>query len=159
MKGARILDTDQLREVIGDYQQLDFAKGAIELPLHCAQARDVDGQGQEYWHSVADPSAPSSDVRKEFWDWRAKCYDLVLDSLEAFEQKGTKGEEAERVRVHAYELAFASADEIFHSRLYDWLIARGLADELLEVRWFEVSVGRRLNFLDQRCARHTSRLI
>jgi nuclear pore complex protein Nup155 len=38
------------------------------------------------------------------------------------------------VRSHAYELAFASEDEMFHSTLYDWLIEKGLADELLEVR-------------------------
>jgi nuclear pore complex protein Nup155 len=159
MKGARILDIDQLREVVGDYQQLDFAKGAIELPLHCAQARDVDGQGQEYWHTVADPSAPSNDPRKEFWDWRAKCYDLVLDSLETFDKKSTKGEEAERVRVHAYELAFASADEIFHSRLYDWLISRGLADELLEVRQGPSFDSFKLKNLHGRCVQCTSRLI
>ena len=133
-KGARILDFDQLREVIGDYQQLDFAKGAIELPLACAQARDADGQGQAFWQCVADPYAPSDDPRKEFWDRRAQCYGLVLDSLEVFEQKATQsGEDAERVRAYAYELAFSSADEMFHSRMYDWLVGRGLADELLEV--------------------------
>lgn len=133
-KGARILDFDQLREVIGDYQQLDFAKGAIELPLACAQARDADEQGQAFWQSVPDPYAPSDDPRKESWDRRAQCYGLVLDSLEVFEQKAAKGgEDAERVRAYAYELAFASADEMFHSRMYDWLIGRGLADELLEV--------------------------
>jgi hypothetical protein len=30
-------------------------------------------------------------------------------------------------------LAFASDDEMFHSVFYDWLIARGVADELLQV--------------------------
>jgi len=58
----------------------------------------------------------------------------VLDSLEVFEQKSAKNGDAERSRAHAYELAFSSTDEMFHSRLYNWLISRGLADELLEMR-------------------------
>ena len=134
MKGAGILDFEKLREVIGDYQQLDFAKGAVELPLHCAEVADVDHQGQEYWNSVEDTSQPSSDPRKEFWDKRAQCYDLVLDTLEAFEQKAARQlENAENARIHAYELAFASSDEMFHCRLYEWHVGRGLADEVLEV--------------------------
>jgi nuclear pore complex protein Nup155 len=146
IKGARIVEFDKLREVIGDYQQLDFAKGAIELPLYGAEALDAEGLGKEYWQTV--PSGPSvllngqgrsiyapDDPRRPSWERRAQCYDLVLDSLETFEKKAASGDDAaERVRAHAYELAFASADEIFHSRLYEWLISRGLADELLEVR-------------------------
>jgi nuclear pore complex protein Nup155 len=62
-----------------------------------------------------------------------------LDSLNVFEEKSAKAtssgavDDPETVRTHAYELAFASVDEMFHSTLYDWLIDRGLADELLEV--------------------------
>ncbi|TFY73690.1 hypothetical protein EWM64_g10322, partial [Hericium alpestre] len=157
MKGARILDFDKLREVIGDYQQLNYAQGAVELPLYCAEALDPDRLGVEFWYknpslpwpdasapaSNAASSAPSTsavaltsvDSRREFWEKRAKCYSLVLNSLETLETKALKGgDEAERVRSHAYELAFASSDEMFHCRLYEWLISRGLADELLEMR-------------------------
>jgi nuclear pore complex protein Nup155 len=42
-------------------------------------------------------------------------------------------DDLETVRSHAYELAFASEDEMFHSTMYDWLIDRQLADELLGV--------------------------
>ena len=42
-------------------------------------------------------------------------------------------DDPETVRGHTYELTFASEDEMFHSTLYDWLIGRGMADELLEV--------------------------
>ena len=145
MKGAHIMVFDKLREIIGDYQQLDFAKGAIELPLHCADALDSDGLGKEYWQMVPlpEPLNPlggqgsgtnaTTDPRRAAWEQRSNCYDLILDSLEAFENKiAAGGDVAERVRAHAYELAFASTDEIFHSRLYEWLISRGLADELLE---------------------------
>jgi len=146
MKGARIMEFDKLREVIGDYQQLDFAKGAIELSLHCAEALDTNGLGKEYWLTVPLPESSNpldgqggsnnvpDDPRRPAWEARAQCYDLVLDSLETFEKKiASSGDGSERVRAHAYELAFASTDEIFHARLYEWVISRGLADELLEV--------------------------
>jgi len=173
MKGARIMEFDKLREVIGDYQQLDFAKGAVELPLHCADALDADGLGKEYWQTVPLPepsrlsdgqgrsnNAPD-DPRRPAWERRVQCYDLVLDSLETFENKVASGDDAtERVRAHAYELAFLSTDEIFHSRLYEWLISRGLADSLLEVRKRRpAECLTRLTSLSCRCVHHTFRHI
>lgn len=97
---------------------------------------DSDQQGRGYWHA----GCPSNDNRSQFWQIRANCYDLVLDSLSVFEDRCSDAkrqagglDDPETVRTHAYELAFASDDEMFHSVLYDWLIQRGLADELLEV--------------------------
>ncbi|KAH7913029.1 nucleoporin [Hygrophoropsis aurantiaca] len=139
MKGARILEFDKIREICGEYQQLGYAKGAIELPLSCAQALDPDNIGLEYWYS----GSPPNDARSEFSRIRIRCYELVLDSLNVFEEKTSKGaqpqghgavEAPETVRSHAYDLAFASEDEMFHSTMYDWLIERGLADELLAMR-------------------------
>ncbi|KAI0639300.1 nucleoporin [Trametes polyzona] len=137
MKGARNLEFEKLREICGDYQQLSYAKGAVELPLYCAQAFDTDLQGQEYWIA----GCPASDPRAQFWERRKQCYELVLDSLSVFEERCVPGKQStsqpddpETVRGHAYELAFASEDEMFHSTLYDWLISRGMADELLEMR-------------------------
>ncbi|KAF9455109.1 nucleoporin [Macrolepiota fuliginosa MF-IS2] len=138
-KGSRIIEFEKLREIIGDYQQLDYAKGAILLPLACAQVFDSDNTGLEHWYS----GSPANDPRQEQANQRMQCYDLVMDSLSVFEEKcGTKRpaqvlpglDEPETVRSHAYELAFASEDEMFHSVLYDWLIGRGLADDLLEMR-------------------------
>lgn len=67
-----------------------------------------------------------------------RCYELVLDSLSVFENKPTTEAdpavpEPDNVRNYAYDLAFNSTDEMFHSTLYDWLIERQLADDLLEV--------------------------
>ena len=159
MKGARNLEFDKLREICGDYQQLGYAKGtgtvmsfttlsyvassvgAVELPLYCAQVFDTDLQGQEYWTA----GCPAGDPREQLWEKRRNCYDLVLDSLMVFEDRAVPGksstshiDDAEAVRGHAYELAFASEDEMFHSTLYEWLIGRGMADELLEV-WGDAS--------------------
>lgn len=112
--------------------------GAIELPLFCAQVYDADGQGHEYWSA----GLPANDPRSAFWDKRTECYDLALSSLEVFDQRanevaqtnGVAFDDPVAVRTHAYELAFQTEDEMFHSTLYDWLISRGLADELLDMR-------------------------
>ncbi|KAJ6519744.1 nucleoporin [Mycena sanguinolenta] len=133
IKGARILEFDKLREICGDYQQLDYAKGAVELPLTCARIVDADNIGLQCWASGQPPN--------ELSEFRSRCYALVLDSLTVFEEKQSPvvgntvpAEDPEVVRNHAYELSFASEDEMFHSTLYDWLIHRQMADELLEMR-------------------------
>ncbi|KAK7064289.1 nucleoporin [Favolaschia claudopus] len=132
IKGVRILEFDKLREICGDYQQLNYARGAIELPLTCAHVVDADNIGLQCWASGQPPN--------EFCEFRLRCYALVLDSLTVFEEKEVEAtnsgssEDPEAVRNHAYELSFASEDEMFHSTLYDWLIHRQMADELLEMR-------------------------
>jgi nuclear pore complex protein Nup155 len=99
---------------------------------------DSDNTGLEHWYA----GSPQNDPRQEQANKRMQCYDLVMDSLSVFEKKCGASQSTqilpvldnpETVRSHAYELAFASADEMFHSVLYDWLIGRGLADDLLEV--------------------------
>ena len=85
----------------------------------------------------------------------------MLDSLSVFEDRCKQQailEDAERVRSHAYELAFESEDEMFHSTLYDWLIQRGMADELLEVNGLRLRcIGRSLTDCCDlaRCGRRT----
>jgi hypothetical protein len=106
----------------------------VELPLLCAQLFDPDETGLAYWYA----GSPQGDSRAEFCERRLQCYDLVLDSLSMFEEQSLKEDssisnEYQSTRAHAYELAFASDDEMFHSTMYDWLIERGHADELLQV--------------------------
>ena len=108
--------------------------GAIELPLSCAQAVDPDNVGLEFWLS----GCPSNDDHAKFLKKRTDCYQLVLRSLDSFEEKASQAqtptEDLDTIRNHAYTLAFSSNDELFHSTLYDWLIGKGLADQLLAVR-------------------------
>ncbi|EIW86790.1 nucleoporin [Coniophora puteana RWD-64-598 SS2] len=135
-KGARTLDLPKVEEICNDYRQLGYAKGVIEFPLICAQVQDADNLGFDYWLA----GCPSNDPRSELYQRREQCYRLILHSLEVFEKRATAGESSgskedpETSKNHAYELAFASEDEMFHSTLYDWLIERGLVDELLTMR-------------------------
>lgn len=105
--------------------------------MSCAHVFDVNSAGLERWRAGYPQGGPGHEAAEQ----RLQCYGLVLDSLAVFEEKcsarpvtGTKLiEDPETVRSHAYELAFSSDDEMFHSTLYDWLIDRKLADDLLEV--------------------------
>lgn len=97
---------------------------------------DSDSHGREYWYN----GSPPNDPRAEAWKRRSNCYDLVLDSLQVFEDRCDKKngpassyDDPDTVKTHAYDLAFSADDDMFHSTLYDWLIGRGIADELLEV--------------------------
>ena len=134
---------------------LTLLTGAILLPLSCAKVFDPDNLGLEYWQTstvTTQTSGPggttTEDIRSTFFRQRTECYDLVKDSLTVFEDKcnaqlnnqpgQSSGDDPETIKNHAYELAFASDDEMFHSVLYDWLIERNLADDLLEVRWLSL---------------------
>lgn len=98
---------------------------------------DPDNVGLEYWLSGCPPHDEHAKILKK----RTDCYQLVLRSLNSFEDKAscaqTLNEDLDTIRNHAYTLAFSSDDELFHSTLYDWLIDRGLADELLAVCTFQ----------------------
>lgn len=129
--------------------------------MACAQLQDSDNGGLECWHAGMIPNDPRFPMAEQ----RLCCYDLVLDSLTVFEERCNKVQapnavgvpaldDPETVRNHAYELAFASEDEMFHSTLYDWLISRNLADDLLEVRISGFSTNNRylrcfLSFSDE----------
>jgi nuclear pore complex protein Nup155 len=105
--------------------------GAIELPLCCAQIEDSDEQGRTWWLD----GSPAGDSRFQAWERRRRCYDLVLDSLRVFDEStaGSSTSNGQAIRTAAYELALQADDEVFHSVFYDWLVERGLTDELLDV--------------------------
>lgn len=118
--------------------KLKVLKGAIELSLICARVFDPDNIGWDYWRSGASSDGPA----RVAYQRRLQCYELILDSLSVFERQmddpsaaGTSlsPQELESVKDLAYKLSFSSDDEMFHSTLYDWLISRQLADDLLEV--------------------------
>jgi nuclear pore complex protein Nup155 len=124
---------------VTEYRQLHYPKGAIDLPLRCAQEWDGDNSGYEHWIA----GSPANDPRIEAYNLRNSCYELVLGALDFFDQLAAKAqdpsvrddrEDAQLVSQSAFRLALNSPDAAFHSALYEWLVERGSADELLEVR-------------------------
>ena len=156
----RIATFYKLNEICDHIQDLNYAKGkyssselqyhpkprtqgVVELPQRRAQMADLDYVGRGYWH---EGSTDVSDPKAKFWDRRKRCYDLVLQSLQAFKDRSAKPsetpgtgrtDEAAVARSHAYELAFPSKDELFHSTLYNWLI-RSSTTFTIYFPWFEL---------------------
>lgn len=131
--------------------------------MSCAYTQDPDNIGLEYWLS----GCPANDSRSEFAKKRSQCYQLVLESLSVFEDKASQStsqasapiEDPETTRGQAYDLALSSEDEMFHSTLYDWLIERGHADELLAVSGPTLSCFRSFIGNKYRCGHGSLRLI
>lgn len=101
--------------------------------MACAAAVDPDNVTAEIWAAGAASGDPS---KLELLTKRLNCYDLVLDSLSVFDEQVAKNQllqGTEDVRNRAYDVAFSSEDALFHSRLYDWMVGKGMADALLEV--------------------------
>ena len=103
--------------------------------MQWAAITDEDNIGLDSWVSNTPLEGPRAGAIEK----RRKCYDLILHSLTVFEDVCTKNvgrTDLEDVRNHAYQLAFASEDPMFHSQLYDWMVERGMTDTLLEVRYY-----------------------
>jgi nuclear pore complex protein Nup155 len=129
---------NKLEEVISEYRRLHYAKGAIELPLRCAQEWDTDNSGYDHWLS----GSPANDPRVEVYNLRHSCYELILAALDFFDglrdqahDPGNRevSDDSLLISQSAFRSAIKSGDAAFHSAFYEWLIERGSADELLEV--------------------------
>ena len=104
-------------------------------PLRCAQEWDVDKAGRDHWNA----GCPPTDPRVEAYSTRLHCYELVLGSLQTFDElvtaaRGVSGHEvivddSQLVSQTAYRTALGSRDAVFHSTLYNWWIERGSAEE------------------------------
>ncbi|KAF8309759.1 nucleoporin-domain-containing protein [Clavulina sp. PMI_390] len=124
-----------LDEICADYRDLSFPDGAVLLPLQCANDWDADFQGRDYF---ASGSTSEQDPRRSAYETRLRCYDLILKTLSAFDDRFNAATsdvtEAQIPQDAAYRLALDSADPIFHSYLYDWFVAKGRTDLLLDIR-------------------------
>ena len=105
--------------------------GAIKLCLKVAQEWDRGNQALSWIRDKNDPSVDPNDIRKEFFDKRAACYDLVLRVIEAVDQKYNSqgpvpddvGSLVTRRKFEAYEQINDSDDEVFQNYLYDWYMS------------------------------------
>ena len=134
-------------------------QGAIELPLRCATVWDPENRALE-WRPPARSllehnASPAGTIAtlhpygpvgipdhaaaiQEAWEIRMRCYDLALGSLGAFNDGQGAISDADystavNLREDAWKVAFSSPDSVFHARLYDWCMERGLTDILLNV--------------------------
>lgn len=140
-KASSHLSSTKLQEVVSEYNSVNFQTGSIDLCLACANAWDPEERGLSWWRD----GQPKNDSRTASWEPRNFCYERVLESLQSADdlldratESGGKGtvspDEADSIRSNAYSRALASEDDALHFKLYDWLMARGLTDQLLEIQ-------------------------
>ena len=80
-------------------------------------------------------------MRRDFYEKRTACYDLVLKVIEAVDQAyNNQGpvpdgvvSQITRRKFEAYEQINNSDDEVFQNYLYDWYMQKGWAERLLEI--------------------------
>ena len=115
--------------------------GAIRLSLKCAQDWDRGNKALSWIRDRDDPSTDPSDVRRDFYEKRTACYDLILRVIEAVDQAyNSQGPVPDGVvspvtrrKFEAYDQINNSEDEVFQNYLYDWYMQKGWAERLLEI--------------------------
>ena len=155
---AKSLTFDNLASTVTQYIQLEFYAGklwteifsfhlltnilgAIRLSLKVAQEWDRGNKALSWIRDRDDPSVDPNDVRRDFYEKRTACYDLVLRVIEAVDQAynsqgpvpdGVVSQVTKR-KFEAYEQINNSDDEVFQNYLYDWYMQKGWAERLLEI--------------------------
>ncbi|KAF2864508.1 nucleoporin-domain-containing protein [Piedraia hortae CBS 480.64] len=142
-KVAGSLHDEVLHWTVGQYVDMAFYAGAIQLCLAVAHERDR-AQRAASW--IRD-GMPDRDERQTVYEDRKRCYDLIFSIIQALDT-ATLGDDtamASRRRNEAYDVINASDDITFQSNLYDWYIATGKADRLLDMnsRYVVDYLGRR----------------
>ncbi|KAK9723027.1 hypothetical protein K7432_002235 [Basidiobolus ranarum] len=140
-KVAKHLPLEKLQEICEEYKSLRFHVGAVELSLACANEQDPAGHGITFFQD----NASASDPRVEYYKKRLRYYEYVFSTLHAAnniykQTKISSGDtgmtlaEAELFRSKVFHEALSSSDILFHHQLYDWYIAQGFVEQLLDAQ-------------------------
>lgn len=63
-----------------------------------------------------------------------RAYDIALDSLGSFGPPAGSAIDSDQGTFQAaFGISFGSSDPLFHSRLYDWCLDRGMTELLLKI--------------------------
>ncbi|WPG99192.1 Non-repetitive/WGA-negative nucleoporin C-terminal-domain-containing protein [Acrodontium crateriforme] len=136
-KVAGSLSDEYLQEAVRNFVLMSFYAGAIQLCLLVAQEKDKAKRALSYLRD----GFPEGDSRRESFEARKKCYDLIFQAIEMLD-KDTGGAPdtlsgqytlVAKRRNEAYDVINNSDDAVFLTCLYDWYISIGQADRLLEI--------------------------
>uniref|UniRef100_S4RQG5 Nucleoporin 155 n=1 Tax=Petromyzon marinus TaxID=7757 RepID=S4RQG5_PETMA len=141
--------------VCSQYRHVRFYEGVLELSLGAAERLDPQGLGLHFYKN----GEPSEDAQgRQAYMERLECYRCVTDMLQELVQASRAPVQSPSVPSHPgppaapadtsplpsteqaaqhYEqmlrLAQRCTDELFHISLYEWLVAAGLPDKLVQV--------------------------
>lgn len=134
---AASLTMEQLRYVVEQYISMEFFAGAVQLALSVAQEQDPANRAMAW----INEGMPGNDPRIPAYESRTRCYDLIHNILSAVDQRAAQALDvvdgqytntAKRKR-EAYDIVNSSSDEVFQTNLFDWYLAQGWSDRLLEI--------------------------
>lgn len=132
------LSLENLRTTVEQYTDMQFYAGAIQLALKVAQESDRGNKALAWMND----GKPERDERREFFEKRRRCYELVHNVLQTVDQVASQQPETidgrisavARRRNEAYAVVNESDDEVFQNDLYDWFLSQGWIDRLLAVQ-------------------------
>ncbi|XP_075040329.1 nuclear pore complex protein Nup155 [Mixophyes fleayi] len=143
-----------LPNVCGQYRQVRFYEGVVELCLTAAEKKDPQGLGLHF-HKHGEPEEDSAGLQA-FQD-RLNCYKCITDTLQELVNQSKAAPQSpsvpkkpgppvlssdpnmlsnEEAGLHFEQilrLAQRSTDELFNIALFNWLIQADLTDKLLEL--------------------------
>ena len=136
---ADSLPMDYLESAVRQYISMQFYAGAILLALRVAKETDKADEALSWMND----GRPESDGRSTKFQARTKCYDLIheiISSMESVADSSGFGDGQPSLlatrRREAYEVISKSTDEVFLTNLYDWYLAQGWDQRLLETDSF-----------------------
>jgi nuclear pore complex protein Nup155 len=120
----------KLAEIVESFRSLEYYTGVVDLVL--------------LWASFLEPvgvEAITTD-NPEYYK-RLDCYELLFATIAEIDQKVRN----DAVKRNVISRALRSGDQIFHFCLYEWYIAQGWVNQLLEVFYIKIDskpISRRL---------------
>lgn len=153
-KVAATLPIETSESAVKQYIQMSFFAGAIRLALVVAQDRDRGNRALS-WLQDGKPENVSTrpskvyclrlthtkDTRKIAYDSRQHCYKLIESVIIAVDsaQNNPNQNDMQRANIarrkeEAYEEIDNCTDEVFQTYLYDWYLAQGWTDRLLQIQ-------------------------
>lgn len=133
---AENLPMDYLGSAMTQYCELQFFAGAISLSLDVAKGSDKENEALSW---LAD-GQPDQDARNTKFDYRKRCYGLIYQVILAVDETMEQDQGyldgrptlTTTRRDEAYDVISRSQDEVFLTSLYDWYLAQGWSERLLE---------------------------
>lgn len=150
LKGSSSISLPLLGDICRKYERLAFFQGVIELCLSAAQAHDPDNISLVVSRS---PDIQLNTHQQETVNLRDSIYSLIFGTLKAVHGvesrtiATTLGEigilkakcylnilDLEHIRKETLTRAIRSRDELFHFRLYEWLVSEQLSSLILDIQ-------------------------
>ncbi|KAG9488421.1 hypothetical protein GDO78_007954 [Eleutherodactylus coqui] len=143
-----------LANVCGQYRQVRFYEGVVELCLTAAEKKDPKGLGLHF-HKNGEPEEDAAGLQA--FQERLNCYKCITDTLQELVNQSKAAPQSpsvpkkpgppvlssdpnmlsnEEAGLHfeqMLKLAQRSSDELFNIALFNWLIQADLTDKLLEL--------------------------